>query len=1484
MSARAHLSVEATEPLYPRAAMSVMGEGVRIRGHSRSASHGGVGATLSPATSAGAIGRPSALKNRGHQRAFSQGMIETEGGGFVRGHNRVGSKTDFILPPGHRDSDVTVSAVKKSGHSRQASRSESIYTLRHNAPPPKWKQLLCSVLPCNNQMDGDEPRIRTVVPNHLVPPKTPLKLHPNGNRPDNRIRTTKYTLLSFLPKNLLEQFHRVANLYFIFIVLLNWFPSINAFGKEIAMIPVTFVLGVTAIKDLFEDRRRHASDKRINNSTVRVYVSEEERYKKLLWKDVRVGDLLHLSNNEVVPADVLLLRSSDPQGLCFIETCDLDGESNLKQRQVARGFVEKQSVFSPSLFRSVVEVEAPTTKIYRFHGAIVHPTGERIPVGTENLILRECVLKNTDYVEGIVVYAGHETKAMLNNNGPRYKRSSLERQMNGDIMWCVVILIVFCVLGALGSRMWLASFTVPLFEVPFIPYSGAPDYEAVLTFWTFIIILQVMIPLSLYVTVEMTKLLQVYHINNNVGLYDAETEKRVECRALNITEELGQVQYVFSDKTGTLTENKMLFRRCTVGGIDYNHPPPDSLQSIKLKPGVPSATMNINTKLAADLVQRVNTVTGGITQAHRVQEFLTVMAMCNTVVIAKHPHYDMMNASGVIESSQETEPLQRAEFIPKSSGAPQSVSRYRRLAESRSITPSPTPLIRDQTDSEVREMPEDFLVSSKTVDKVKNSDSFDVRELSDGIVEVRSSLVRIPSGECLSLPPTVKLPTIPSPVSSSTESSPTVPPVKQSPLRPKLLNVPSILSSVVSRKLNGGNKNGVNSSPRAITPSETKPIYEAESPDELALVETAYIYNCRLVKRTPSSASVSVPGQGVLEYDILKVLPFDSSRKCMSIIVRMPITGDIVLYAKGADTTIFPKLAPIEDLQSQQILFRTQQHLNTYARQGLRVLVMAKRTLPPTMFADWMRRMQEAEMTLDAHEKRLREIYNEVESNLVLLGATGIEDRLQEGVPETMCALRAAGIVVWVLTGDKPETAINVAYSAKLFSPNMELLKLMARSKEAAEATINFYLNEIDQSNIDTSIGSTDDIGTSDDHRVTTAPQTRKKPVKKKALIVDGKTLTYILDRRSNLQRPFLELTRHCTSVLACRATPLQKAYIVRVVKEQLHVRTLAIGDGANDVSMIQTADVGIGISGQEGMQAVMASDFSMSRFKYLKKVLLVHGHWSYDRLAHMVLYFFYKNATFVFLIFWYQLYCGFSGTIMIDQMYHMLYNLFFTSLPPIAIGVYDQDAPEGLLLARPALYRKGRLGLVYQAWSFWITTLDSLYQSTAIFFISVKAYAGIEVGLWEFGTTITTCCMWAMLGQVALETRSWTILHVLSMVISIGAYYLFCLVYNSVCMQCLGLPSNTWVLRTTLGSPYHWLIVLLSVIVSLIPRLVIKSLYVSLRPNDVTRAVIELKQASKRGENFLVSWSRSTSTSSIYRANEVGAKDANPSTLTAVG
>lgn len=625
---------------------------------------------------------------------------------------------------------------------------------------------------------------------------------------------------------------------------------------------------------------------------------------------------------------------------------------------------------------------------------------------------------------------------------------------------------------------------------------------------------------------------------------------------MNITEELGQIQYVFSDKTGTLTENRMIFRRCTIDGIDYNHPPSEeekiSLPHAPIPPVVPNANLQI------EMSQYDNN--GRSNQhAQRCREFFTVLALSNTVVVSESPHHDNMNASGIIELQDEP----GVTVVKPSDLANGSKELYLRLSESRSITPSPPP---------------NELSLSKPVQHVPSL----------------------------------------SPISSSAESTPESesPPMRLKAVTPtervrsivsKLPMVPKILATGRSVK-----KFHINSKQKFLQASKPqqqkapKPIYEAESPDELALVNAAYAYGFILENRNPNTVQINEPGEGSVVYDILKILPFDSNRKCMSIVVRKIGGHEVVLYTKGADSTIMQALAPIAmNTEEFKLRDQTNNQLEIYAKQGLRVLLVAKRILNPIEFSEWYSQHQECETSTEGRENKVRESFGLLERNLTLIGATGVEDRLQEKVPETVAALLDAGIVVWVLTGDKTETAINVAFSAKLFHSQMEILKVTARSRDAAETCIKFYMSEIENQIVET--GETS--------------------IKNRALVIDGKTLTFILDVKSNLTAPFLELTRYCSSVLCCRSTPLQKAFLVKVVKEEMKMSTLAIGDGANDVSMIQMADVGVGICGQEGMQAVMASDFAIAKFRILEKLLLVHGHLNYDRLARLIIYFFYKNA-----------------------------------------------------------------------------------------------------------------------------------------------------------------------------------------------------------------------------------------------------------------
>ena len=402
---------------------------------------------------------------------------------------------------------------------------------------------------------------------------------------------------------------------------------------------------------------------------------------------------------------------------------------------------------------------------------------------------------------------------------------------------------------------------------------------------------------------------------------------------------------------------------------------------------------------------------------------------------------------------------------------------------------------------------------------------------------------------------------------------------------------------------------------------------------------------CRFVERTPESVTVVTAGGARETFTVLHVIEFTSARKRMSIIVRTPGPDpQIKLFIKGADSVILERLGAADEQRRHHDA--TIRHLEEFAKHGLRTLCLAVAVIPEASYLQWRQGWVAAAAAVTGREEKVEAAADLIERELTLVGATAIEDKLQDEVPETIEKLLEANIHVWMLTGDKQETAINIAKSCRLHREGTELLIINATTLEEAQAEVEEQLEELRRSGI---VGQSNNI----------------------TLVTDGKSLQFTL--LPDLRKDFIELCTSCRSVVCCRVSPIQKAEMVELVREHTGAVTLGIGDGANDVAMIQKAAVGVGINGNEGLQAANSADFAIAQFRFLSRLLLVHGAWNYSRISKVILYSFYKNITLYIIELWFAIYNYWSGQVIYERWTIGMYNVFFTSAPPVALGLFDR-------------------------------------------------------------------------------------------------------------------------------------------------------------------------------------------------------------------
>ncbi|XP_032231937.1 phospholipid-transporting ATPase IA isoform X2 [Nematostella vectensis] len=965
---------------------------------------------------------------------------------------------------------------------------------------------------------------------------------------NNKISTAKYNFLTFLPKFLLEQFSRYSNVFFLFIALLQQIDGVSPTGRYTTAVPLLLVLSCSAIKEIIEDYKRHAADGLVNNR--RVKVLRDNTLQSLLWIEVQVGDIVKVVNGHFFPADLILLSSSEPMGMCYVETSNLDGETNLKIRQALPQTAKMTSLLDVRCMQGRVECEGPNNRLYDFVGNIALTGKKPVPLSADQVLLRGAQLRNTQWVFGLVAYTGHDSKLMQNSTAAPIKRSNVDHTTNIQILFLFGLLMALALCSTIGFYVWAGEHEHAHW---YLGYEELPPQNYGLTFLTFIILYNNLIPISLTVTLEVVKFIQAIFINLDIDMYYAPSDTPAMARTSNLNEELGQVKYIFSDKTGTLTRNVMEFRKVTIGGISYS----GEGQSFS----DPALLDNL----------REHHPTASV-----IREFLTLLSVCHTVV----PERDTQNP-----------------------------------------------------------------------DKI---------------------------------------------------------------------------------------------------------IYQAASPDEGALVKGAKKLGFSFNVRTPTSVIINAMGKEEV-YEILNVLEFNSTRKRMSVIVRTP-EGKIKLYCKGADTVVFERMR-----ENQLYLETTVKHLEEFAKEGLRTLCIAMSELDPEEYSEWSKIYYQASTSLENRADKVDEAAELIERNLFLLGATAIEDKLQEGVPESIAALADADIKIWVLTGDKQETAINIGYACRLLTGEMKLLMCNDETLDGIREWLNEHLRMIGRNGM-----------SANPHRIR----------EDLALVITGKVLLQALT--DELKLNFLDLALCCKAVICCRVSPLQKSQVVRLVKH--HVKdsiTLAIGDGANDVGMIQAAHVGVGISGQEGLQAASASDYAIAQFRYLNKLLFVHGAWSYQRLAKLILYSFYKNVCLYVIELWFAMENGFSGQILFDKWCIGIYNVIFTSVPPLAIGLFDRTVSSESMLKYPKLYKTSQNAEIYNTKVFWLWIMTSVYHSLLLFYLpfgmlkhEVPYSNGLVVGQWHLGNVVYTLVVITVCLKAGMELDAWNWVCHLSIWGSIASWFIFLLIY----------------------------------------------------------------------------------------------------------
>ncbi|KAJ9130364.1 Phospholipid-transporting ATPase [Pleurostoma richardsiae] len=1198
----------------------------------------------------------------------------------------------------------------------------------------------------------------------------------------NAIRTSRYNMIDFFPKQLFFQFSRLGNFYFLCIGVPQMIPGLSTTGNYTTILPLLFFVLLTIVKEGYDDYKRHRLDK-VENATIatvlrraddradtshsllrklalhipwiRARLSKEVedhdpkdpvvggfQWKKRKWSSLRVGDVIRLSRDENVPTDIVLLHADGENGLAYIETMALDGETNLKSKQVSAALKDCNTTEGILSCRAEFVVEDPNPDLYRFDGRVT-VGDETLPLTSNEVVYRGSTVRNTNCAIGVVINTGEECKIRMNaNQHPNAKRPALESVYNRIVVSLVFYVIILTAGCSVGYLIWKNK------TEKYAWYLNGDSVSAAEIIVGFAIQFNNVIPLSLYVTLEMIKIGQMLNLNGDVEMYDEASDTPARCNTNTILENLGQIGYIFSDKTGTLTENVMKFRKMSIAGTSWLHEMDISTgedEGAERPTYAPEMAGKKATKTRISIEEA-----GRVTEKGHEVTFspASPQMLPRTPSMARRSSSHWRSTGRPDLAQPELTTYDLLEYIqrrPYSPFARKAIQYILALALCHTCLPevkdgeiqfqasSPDELALVKAAQEMG-----FLVIQRSAQQTtlrisigegtmetRTYEILDVIEFSSKRKRM-TIIVRCPDGRIWLI--------------SKGADSMILPRLKLANLAIQKANEvrkSAELERVMQRKSEQleprnsfGGRPSLNIRRSLALARQTNPTVSGSSSSRPPMAD-----------RTKSET-----GKMRRSVDILRQQHHTISARAASF--DEPSPSRQLHHNLFSPSHMPEKFSFLDDPSVNDdaaIFTRCFKHLDDFATEGLRTLLYAHKFIPELEYLAWKKVYRDATTSLVDRQEAIEAAGDLIEQNLDLVGASAIEDKLQKGVPETIDKLRRANIKIWMLTGDKRETAINIAHSARICRPSSEIFIL-----DAANGDLETQLVDIIE---DMRLAQSD-------------PNLASHSV----LVVDGHTLGMIEGPTPDGSEPdprirqlFRGLIPSVDSVICCRASPAQKAAIIRVIRKAnpspTDPLTLAIGDGANDLAMLAEAHVGVGISGREGLQAARVADYAVAQFRFLQRLLLVHGRWNYVRTARFVLFTFWKEMFFYVPTEIFSRYTGSTGTSLYEMWSLTVLNVLFTSLCVILMGVWEQDLRAETLLAVPELYVMGQRGgaLNMPQYAGWMLAAGA--EGVMVFF---GCWAGYGVfsqfsdnGLFALGDLVfSAAMMWTNLKLMILETH----------------------------------------------------------------------------------------------------------------------------------